>query len=143
MADGRLSAVARRCLVAALAGTACMYPAASEGQAARQSASCEAGFRLSGPADMSRLSITMNNDGGSCGSSFGFNFPVGTTMPEAVVSVPPVSGTVKADITDGGENVLLAYRPNPGFTGTDGFIIVFNRLPQKVRAIRAEVTVTK
>jgi len=125
------------CLLALLA---CTGAAVAEPEA-RRSTVCTSDFHLVGSNDMSSFVIHMNNDGGTCGAPFDFNFDSYPVMPEAVIKSPPASGTPTATVTDGGKTVMLAYTPAPGFTGTDEFSVVFRNLPTRIRGMRVRVTV--
>lgn len=68
--------------------------------------------------------ITMDNDGGWCGPQFFQTFHTLKFAPAASVRTPPSHGQVRlARLAD---RLVVAYRPTPGFTGTDQFVVHTN-----------------
>lgn len=86
-----------------------------------QSASCQVAsdYTWGRPSEAIPATITMNNDGGWCwmmssayerGNQYG---------PDLKVTEQPSYGQV--NIAVGEKQTRVAYKPNPGFTGTDQF----------------------
>jgi hypothetical protein len=71
-----------------------------------------------------KAAIDMANDGGWCWAQFKFGRSNGlgqsvASVPEMAVLTPPAHGSVLIGMVD--EAARFAYRPQPGFTGTDSF----------------------
>jgi len=65
--------------------------------------------------------MTMSNDGGWCWLQFGQSFRAALIHPDATVVEPPAHGTL--DLTKMSDRISMAYRPAPGFAGTDRFAV--------------------
>jgi hypothetical protein len=66
-------------------------------------------------------SIVMSNDGGWCQIRHIFTFQEVITVGTMSLATPPVHGEVRTGTV--GEELRIAYRPQPGFTGSDGFVV--------------------
>lgn len=71
------------------------------------------------PDHTPRSTITMNNDGNWCWMNSTESWRGRVYGPWLTVTRPPQYGTLQIDVTEGSTRV--AYRPNPGFVGTDAF----------------------
>lgn len=86
-----------------------------------RSSACEvAGENTVGrPAHIPNATITMNNDGNWCWMNSTESWRGRVYGPFLAVTRPPQYGTLQIDVIEGFTRV--AYRPNPGFVGTDAF----------------------
>jgi hypothetical protein len=66
--------------------------------------------------------IAMSNDGGWCSLQFEQAFKQLLIVPEISVATPPAHGEVQAERLPG--RLAVAYRPAPGFVGTDHFSVL-------------------
>jgi hypothetical protein len=123
-----------------VAGCDAIPHAAKEAPPLQGSATCQAGGENAwGRPDRNPIAtIVMNNDGFWCwmmstesqgGRSYG---------PWLRMTKPPLYGTVQIDILE--THTRVAYRPNPGFVGTDAFQTISRELAYEVDY---RVTVTK
>lgn len=104
-----------------------------------QSATCQVGGEnVVGRPDRTPVAtILMNNDGGWCwmmSSENHWGTPYG---PWLRVTRQPEYGTLQIDVLE--SQTRVAYRPNPGFVGTDGFQTISRELNYEVN-YRATVT---
>jgi hypothetical protein len=65
--------------------------------------------------------ISMSNDGGWCWIQFSQVFRALPFVPSATVIDQPANGSVTVERMK--DRVSVAYRPSPGFTGTDRFVL--------------------
>ena len=65
--------------------------------------------------------IRMSQDGGWCQLSNVFVFSQVVTVGTLSLASPPIHGEVRTGNV--GEQLRIAYRPFPGFTGTDAFVV--------------------
>ena len=69
-------------------------------------------------------SILMSNDGGWCQIGHVFTYRQAVSVGTLSVATPPIHGQVRTGAV--GPQLRIAYRPAPGFTGTDGFVVHLN-----------------
>jgi len=125
----------RRYLSAGLAAVLAVGFAANEGGRAvpaapmdglQQAAGCTATLPWFGHSDGFWLAplgtIAMTNDGGWCSLQFVQAFKQLAIAPEISVVDPAAHGEVRAERMDG--RLSVAYRPAPGFVGTDHFAVL-------------------
>lgn len=110
-------------LLAVLSVAACadVPPRLKEAPPLTSSAACTVGGEnVVGRAYRNPIAtVVMNNDGGWCwmmSSESNRGMPYG---PYLKVTRPPQYGTLQIDVL--ATQTRVAYRPNPGFVGTDGF----------------------
>lgn len=105
-----------------------------------RSASCAVGGEnVFGRPDQTPVAtIDMNNDGGWCWMTSTESQWGRVYGPWLSVLRQPEYGALRIDVTDA--NTRVAYRPNPGFAGTDGFKTRSQELNYEVEY---RVTVTK
>jgi hypothetical protein len=65
--------------------------------------------------------IRMSNDSGWCQLTNTFVFREVVTTGTMSLATPPIHGEVRTGTV--GQQLRIAYRPSPGFTGTDGFVV--------------------
>lgn len=118
------------------AGCASLWPPeqnAAALAALTQAARCQAELPFFGYYRYSRDEVTqymepdgrivMGNDGGWCMIRYQLTMPNGgLSAGELEVTQPPMSGTVMVGTLD--RLLRIAYRPNPGFTGQDAFLVL-------------------
>ncbi len=104
-----------------LAGCDGIPQAEKEAPALTRSASCQVGGDdVYGRPDRTPVAtIAMNNDGGWCWMNSTESQWGRVYGPWLTVLRQPEFGTLKIDVTEA--NTRVAYRPNPGFVGTDTF----------------------
>jgi hypothetical protein len=88
--------------------------------------------------------IQMTNDGGWCWIEMAFTSRNTYYVPAMTISQPPRNGTALTGGVDtsGGKRVRLAYRPAPGFTGSDSFTVHMQHAAGDIDA-NVAVTVAK
>ncbi len=124
----------RRYLPAGLAVALAVGFAANEGgrvvpatpmDGLQQAAGCTVDLPFFGHSDGFWLAplgtIAMTNDGGWCWLQFVQAFKYLAIAPAISVVAPPAHGEVRAERLDG--RLSVAYRPAPGFVGTDHFAV--------------------
>jgi hypothetical protein len=91
----------------------------------RRATQCETDLPTFGHPDLQYWpphgTMTMSNDGGWCWLQFGQSFRAALIHPEASVAEPPRHGDL--DLTRMSDRISMAYRPAPGFIGTDSFAV--------------------
>ena len=80
--------------------------------------------------------ISMNNDGGWCMIRHVYTRSSNWAQPTLAMGVPPQHGSVVFGVLDG--VMRIAYRPEPGYSGPDAFIVklvqpVSDSIPVHVR----------
>jgi hypothetical protein len=65
--------------------------------------------------------IQMSNDSGWCQLKNTFVFREVVTTGTMSLVTPPIHGEVRTGTV--GQELRIAYRPSPGFTGSDGFVV--------------------
>jgi len=87
--------------------------------------------------------IKMNNDGGWCWAQFAIH-PYNAarpTAPETRITKSPAHGIAITGPVENGQHARLAYRPQPGFSGTDEFEISFQSITNGWLPMIVQVTV--
>lgn len=134
----------------ALLATSCANPPeqnAAELTALKKSAQCESWLPFFGqyrfPGEIMFTyaephgGIRMNNDGGWCWIVYELTFNFVRTWSNLSLHEPPQHGSVVLGTLNG--NLRMAYRPNPGFTGSDDFKVEVERPVRYIVPVHVEV----
>lgn len=109
------------CAVLSVAGCGDVPPRLKEAPPLTASTACAVGGEnvVGRPYRSPVATIVMNNDGGWCWMMSSESERGLAYGPYLKLIRPPQYGTVQIDVLE--TQTRVAYRPNPGFTGTDGF----------------------